>query len=190
MQHPIHYATLLPLHRGNLGKHPRSPSDFFFFSQIIHTCGTLDTGMIAQLLVAQGNRHETFTVQKAKKKKCLRNIAARRNYQYNLVNAMENNAVKYAQFLSGTDWICRALSTSCWFCPCISQSAYLSIGPYSPNKHTPSRPDRNMERAILVFIDTLHVLCTFCPSVIHWVTDSKSHTRINFCQPSLLTLLR
>ena len=103
MQHPIHYATLLPLHRGNLGKHPRSPSDFFFFSQIIHTCGTLDTGMIAQLLVAQGNRHETFTVQKAKKKKCLRNIAARRNYQYNLVNAMENNAVKYAQFLSGTD---------------------------------------------------------------------------------------
>ena len=146
--------------------------------------------MIAQLHVAQGNRHETFTVQKAKKKKCLRNIAARRNYQYNLVNAMENNAVKYAQFLSGTDWICRALSTSCWFCPCISQSAYLSIGPYSPNKHTPSRPDRNMERAILVFIDTLHVLCTFCPSVIHWVTDSKSHTRINFCQPSLLTLLR
>ena len=65
MQHPIHYATLLPLHRGNLGKHLRSPRDFFFFSQIIHTCGTLDTGMIAQLLVAEGNRHETFTVQKA-----------------------------------------------------------------------------------------------------------------------------
>ena len=55
--------------------------------------------MIAHLHVAQGNKHDTFTVKKAKEKKYLRNIAARRNYQYNLVNAMENNAVKYAQLL-------------------------------------------------------------------------------------------
>jgi len=61
-------------------------------AQIIHTCGTLGIGMIAHLHVAQGNKHDTFTVKKAKEKKYLRNIAARRNYQYNLVNAMENNA--------------------------------------------------------------------------------------------------
>ena len=68
--------------------------------------------MIAQLLVAQGNRQETFIVQKTKEKKCLRDIAARRNYQYNLVNAMENNAVKYAQLLSSASCVCRAPSTS------------------------------------------------------------------------------
>lgn len=52
--------------------------------------------MIAQLLVAQENRLDTSTVQRAKEKKCLRNIAVRRNCQYNLVNAMENDAVTYA----------------------------------------------------------------------------------------------
>ena len=75
--------------------------------------------MIAQIHVAQGNRHETSTVKKTKEEKCLRNIAARRNYQYNLVNAMENNAVKYAQLLSGSICVCRALSTS-W-------SFYISV---------------------------------------------------------------
>ena len=158
------------------------------FTQIIHTCGTLDTGMIAQLLVAQENRHDTSTVQRAQEKRCLRNIAARQNCQYNLVNAMENNAVTYAQLLPDAVCFCRALSTSCWLCPYNSQSAYLSIVPYSSNKHTPSRQGRGRER--IVFIETLHVSCTFCPSVIHRVTDSKSHTRVNFCHPILVTLLR
>ena len=67
-----------------------------FFSRrpkITHICGTRETGTIARLPVVPASRREMCTVPRVTGNKGPQNTAARRNYQQNIADVTEKNAV-------------------------------------------------------------------------------------------------
>ena len=80
-------------------------------TQITHTCGKLETGVIARRSVVPVNKHESYTARKLVGEKLILSFVGIQSYQLAHARAMESYVVK--DFLVTTQCIAKEFLASC-----------------------------------------------------------------------------
>ena len=80
-------------------------------TQITHTCGKLETGVIARRSVVPVNKHESYTARKLVGEKLIPSFVGIQSYQLAHARAMESYVVK--DFLVMTQCIAKEFLASC-----------------------------------------------------------------------------